>query len=350
MNIIKMATALILGTSLFYTGKSVSSPTLLDVPDEVFLKILSFTSARTTGKAREICRHYKDLLDSDATSEESLHKYFANKVNAHRLPKQSWRDALKGEICFRNACRLRVLENEDAYTLWVQRARKYNHKVCLNSLWQNKQDNNKDINESLIGLGDESAFVRKLDGLAKGEYGYDQDLELAKQLNEDSISSGNESAIYRKIAGLANGTHGYDQDLKLARELIEARIALGDRIAMSLKLQGLQKGMFGYSRNILEYQKLHAMIYPRDPDDDIQVSTVVDVDIEEEQRRNDALIEQGDRYAFVRKLSSLAVGYDIYNPDFQKFKEMCKPEFITKGIEDIDSDLFSLINQARTDV
>lgn len=90
-------------------------------------------------------------------------------------------------------------------------------------------------------------FIKcKIDGLAKGLYGYEKDVDAARDLIEQ-LSLENPIAIKCKIDGFLGGVYGYKKDLDAARELTEEAVSFGLSYGIKYKFEGLTQGTHGYS-------------------------------------------------------------------------------------------------------
>ncbi|NEJ83868.1 hypothetical protein GR268_46315, partial [Rhizobium leguminosarum] len=91
--------------------------------------------------------------------------------------------------------------------------------------------------------------ARKIEGIANGTYGYEENHVAAAVFNEHLVEQGNQKAIEQKLAVLANVRYNFKPHATQLKRWIENEASKRKRCACYLKAQGLKYGILGFQKD-----------------------------------------------------------------------------------------------------
>ena len=134
---------------------------------------------------------------------------------------------------------------------------KQRKKLFLKDLFHNASNDKAvvEYNEILIIEGNEAAIKRKLNGLAKGCYGYSKDKQAAKTYLLELIKNNHPRSKLWHYEAYVYGMYGFKKDRQQAFWLNEQLINSGDEQAMTVKLKCLFSNKYGYEMKNKSFYK-----------------------------------------------------------------------------------------------
>ncbi|MHB9148202.1 MAG: F-box protein, partial [Candidatus Amoebophilus sp.] len=222
------------------TENDISTLSVMDLIDEVMLQVFNELAVRDIVQASEVCKHWQAL-----TEEPALWKALRLRIHGDYSPRDTPKEQVK-----KHMLRVRVNMLSD-FTIITHLVDKYKlnddhpFKIYQDLFIKLFYRSNLEMVDDYAAQGNEEAIRRKIEGLAYGMYGYNQNAQAATLFNDILVEQDNQKAIERKIEGLVKGNYGYTRDTHQLRSWIEHQAANGKRWACYLKAQGLKYGILG---------------------------------------------------------------------------------------------------------
>ncbi len=107
------------------------------------------------------------------------------------------------------------------------------------------------VKELLVNCGNIQAMKIR-SRILHGKHTYEKDSQEAEDLIDKIIAQSNQDAIRRRIEGLARGEYGSAENTLKAKEFNfnELSIAQVDQKAIIIKIEGLARGEYGYAKDL----------------------------------------------------------------------------------------------------